>query len=144
MQEYGDNIILPPPQFRDEYKPVPMQRTDLQKITTNDLFNFDHEIFQKEKARLKNIKIIKKNNDQNKKFNSFTNEFKIKILKSSDDVKEIYLIFQEIIKTAKRKQKLNGNDRLRFIIQNEELPSTMSIKFQKVKHFRVADFEEII
>ena len=27
VQEYEDNIILPPPQFRDNYKPVPLPRT---------------------------------------------------------------------------------------------------------------------
>ena len=27
FQEYEENIILPPPQFRDDYKPVPLPRT---------------------------------------------------------------------------------------------------------------------
>ena len=27
VQEYEDNIILPPPEFRDDYKPVPKPRT---------------------------------------------------------------------------------------------------------------------
>ena len=26
VQEYEENIILPPPQFRDDYKPVPLPR----------------------------------------------------------------------------------------------------------------------
>ena len=28
VQEYEENIILPPPQFRDDYKPVPKPRTE--------------------------------------------------------------------------------------------------------------------
>jgi len=27
VQDYEDNIILPPPEFRDDYKPVPLPRT---------------------------------------------------------------------------------------------------------------------
>ena len=27
VQEYDENIILPPPQFRDDYKPIPAPRT---------------------------------------------------------------------------------------------------------------------
>ena len=83
VKEYEENIILPPPQFRDDYKPVPnprtvrpipkpstvrpipKPRTDLQKISTNDLFNFDDDIIQKENASLKNFKIINTRNVQN-------------------------------------------------------------------------------
>ncbi|KAL9988938.1 hypothetical protein ACROYT_G003434 [Oculina patagonica] len=31
IQDYEDNIILPPPEFRDDYKPVPLPRTIKQK-----------------------------------------------------------------------------------------------------------------
>ena len=27
VQQYEDNIIIPPPQFRDDYKPIPLPRT---------------------------------------------------------------------------------------------------------------------
>ena len=81
---------------------------------------------------------------QNKKFNSFTNEFKVKVLKKLDDVKEIHYIFQEIIKTVKKKRKLRNNDMLRFTIQNEELPNAISTKFNKVKDFKLDDLEKSI
>ena len=43
---------------------------------------------------------------KNKKFSSFANEFVTKISKPlDDDAKELYLIFQEILDTVKRKRK---------------------------------------
>ena len=61
-----------------------------------------------------------------------------------DDTKEIYHIFQELIKTVKRRQKLGNNDRLRFVIQNEELSNAISIKFNKVQNFKLGDLENVI
>ena len=74
-----------------------------------------------------------------KKFTSFTNESEIKSLKPLDDVKDVYFIFQELIKTVKRKRKLNANDRLRFIIQHEKFLNAISTKFQKEKDFSLAE-----
>ena len=59
-------------------------------------------------------------------------------------VKEIYNIFQELIKTVKRRGKLSNNDRLRFVIQNEELPNAISTKFNKVQDFKLGDLEQVI
>ena len=61
-----------------------------------------------------------------------------------DDVKEIYNIFQELIKTVKRRRKLSNNDRLRFVIQNEERPNAISTKFNKVQDFKLGDLEQEI
>ena len=61
-----------------------------------------------------------------------------------DDVKEIYHIFQELVKTVKRRRKLSDNDMLRLIIQNEELPNAISTKFNKVKDFKPGDLENVI
>ena len=61
-----------------------------------------------------------------------------------DDVKVIYNIFQELIKTVKRRRKLSNNDRLRFIIQSEELPDAISAKFNKVEDFKLGDLEQVI
>ena len=75
---------------------------------------------------------------------SYTNEFKVKILKKLEDVKEIYHIFQELVKTVKRRRKLSDNDMLRLVIQNEELPNAISTKFNKVQDFKLADLENVI
>ena len=61
-----------------------------------------------------------------------------------NDVKEIYHIFQELVKTVKRRRKLSDNDMLRLIIQNEELPNAISTKFNKVQDFKLADLENVI
>ena len=34
VQDYEDNIILPPPEFRDDYKPVPKPRTIKRPVPT--------------------------------------------------------------------------------------------------------------
>ena len=68
----------------------------------------------------------------------------MKILKKLDDVKEIYHIFQELIKTVKRRRKLSNNDILRFVIQNEELPNAISTTFNKVQDFKLGDLEQVI
>ena len=68
----------------------------------------------------------------------------MKIFKKLDDVKETYHIFQELIKTIKRRRKLSNNDMLRFVIQNEELPNALSTKFNKVKDFKLGDLEQVI
>ena len=61
-----------------------------------------------------------------------------------DNVKEIYHIFQELVKTVKRRRKLSDNDMLRLVIQNEELPNAISTKFNKVQDFKLGDLETVI
>ena len=107
-------------------------------------FNFDDDIFQTENTSLGKFKIISVQNRENKKFKSYTNEFKVKILKKLDDDKDIYHIFQEIVKTVKKRRNLSNNDMLRIVIQNEELPKAISTKFRKVQDFELGDLENII
>ena len=133
----NEDIILPPPKgFRDR-PPKPTRKP-------NDDFNFDDDIFQTENTSLGNFKIISVQSRENKKFKSYTNEFKVKILKKLDYVKEIYHIFQELVKTVKRRRKLSDNDMLRLVIQNEELPNAISTKFNKVENFKLGDLENVI
>ena len=164
VKEYED-IIQPPEQFRDGYKPIPKPRTDrplqMQKNqnarrppkptrkpplppTPNDGFNFDDDIFQTENQNLEKFKIISVQSRENKKFKSYTDEFKVKILKKLDDVKEVYYIFHELVKTVKKRRKLSNNDMLRLVVQNEELPNAISTKFNKVQDFKLGDLEAII
>ena len=107
-------------------------------------FNFDDDMFQTGNQSLEKFKIISIQGRENKKFKSYTNEFKIKLLKKLDDTKEIYHIFQELIKTIKGRRKLSDNDMLRLVIQNEELPNAISTKFNKVQNFKLGDLETII
>ena len=107
-------------------------------------FNFDDDIFLAENESLGKFKIVSIRSVQNKKFKSFTNEFKVKIFKKLDDAKEIYHIFQELIKNVKKRRKLSKNDMLRFVIRNDELPNAISTKFNKVKDFALDDLENVI
>ena len=61
-----------------------------------------------------------------------------------DNVKEIYYIFQELVKTVKKRRKLSDNDMLRLVTQNEELPNAISTKFNKVRDFKLGDLENVI
>ena len=138
----NEDIILPPAeQFQDGYHPIPKSRTDR---TPKHEFNLDDDIFQTGNQSLEKFKIISIQSRENKKLKSYTNEFKVKILKKLDDVKEIYHIFQELVKTVKRRRKLSDNDMLRLVIQNEELPNAISTKFNKVQDFKLGDLETII
>ena len=118
------------------------------KVITQNIpsvpFKFDNDIFQTENTSLGKFKIISVQNRENKKFKSYTNEFKVKILKKLDDDKDIYHIFQEIVKTVKKRRKLSNNDMLRIVIQNENLPKAISTKFKKVQDFELGDLETII
>ena len=107
-------------------------------------FNFNDDIFQTENTSLGKFKIISVQSMENKKFKSYTNEFKVKILKKLDDAKEVYYIFQELVKTVKKRRKLSNNDMLRIVIQNENLPKAISTKFNKVQDFKLGDLEDII
>ena len=118
------------------------------KVITQNIpsvpFNFNDDIFQAENTSLGKFKIISVQSRENKKFKSYTNEFKVKILKKLDDDKDIYHIFQEIVKTVKKRRNLSINDMLRIVIQNEELPKAISTKFKKVQDFELGDLENII
>ena len=162
-ESVNEDIILPPPeQFRDGYRPIPKPSIDrpLQKQnarkppkpsrepplspTPKHEFNFDDDIFQTENQSLGKFKIISIQSRENKKFKSYTNEFKVKILEKLDDVKEIYHKLQELVKTVKRRRKLIDNDMLRLVIQNEELPDAISTKFNMVGDFKLGDLENVI
>ena len=84
VNNYEDLIIEPPEQSRDRQKkrrlpkpkPPPIPLPEPEPI--NDL---DDDIIQTENTSPGKFKIISVQSRQNKKFKSFTNEFKIKILK---------------------------------------------------------------
>ena len=138
--------------FKDEVVQEPAKRIKPPKPTRKppqlpkpkDDFNFDDDIFQTENTSLGKFKIVGIRNRENKKFKSYTNEFRVKILKELDDDNEIYHIFQELVKTVKKRRKPSNNDMIRVGIQNEELPNAISTKFNKVESFKLGDLENII
>ena len=137
----NEDIILPPPKgFRDR----PPKPTRVPPLPPNDGFNFDDDIFQNENTSLGKFKIVGIRNRENKKFKSYINEFRVKILKKLENYNEIYHIFQELVKTVKTRRKLSDNNMLRVVIQNEELPNAISTKFNKVQDFNLGDLENVM
>ena len=123
----------------DKYKSIMPSLDDVKTY-----LNFHDDLFQKENTSLGKFKIISVQSRENKKFKSYTNEFKVKILKKLDNVKKIYHIFQELVKAVKKRHKLSNNDILRIVIQNEELTNAISTKFNKVQDFKLGDLDAII
>ena len=68
----------------------PPKPTRAPPLPPNDGFNFDDDIFQSEDTSLGKFKIVGIRNFENKKFKSYTNEFRVKVLKELDDDNEIY------------------------------------------------------
>ena len=132
--------------YMEKGKPAkrPPKPTRAPPLPPNDGFNFDDDIFQTENTSLGKFKIVGIRNRENKKFKSYTNEFRVKILKELDDDNEIYHIFQELVKTAKKRKNLSNNDLIRVVIQTEELPNAISTKLNKVESFKPGDLENVI
>ena len=129
------NSVNTPKGFRDR----PPKPTRAPPLPPNDGFNFDDDIFQTENTSLGKFKIVGIRNHENKKFKSYINEFRVKILKELENYNEIYQIFQELVRTVKKRRKLSDNDLIRVVIQNEELPNAISMKFTKVESFKLGD-----
>ena len=141
----------------DNDKPVPKPKTGKTKTVPRNIvkqitkeqkqnngFNFDNEIFQTENQSIENFKIVGIQNRENKKFNSYVNEYRIKIKKKMNSSNEIYQIFNELVRTVKKRRKLSENDLIRIVIQNEELPNAISTKFNKIKDFKLSNLDNVI
>ena len=164
MVQFFENKPTPPPRTGkwENVKPQPVPRKNVNEdiikqslitkpkptrvppLPPNDGLNFDDDIFQTENTSLGKLKIVGIRNLENKKFKSYTNEFRVKILKELDNYNEIYHIFQELVKTVKKKRNLRNNDMIRLVIQNEELPNAISTNFNKLENFKLGDLEKII
>ena len=129
---------------KKDLKTRPPKPTRAPPLPPSNDFNFDDDIFQTENTSLGKFKIVGVRYRENKKFKSYKNEFRVKILKELDNDNEIYHIFQELVKTVKKRRKLSNNDMIRVVIQNEELPNAISTKFNKVESFKLGDLENII
>ena len=79
-----DIILLPPKPTRKRQPPTP-----------KDDFNLNNDIFQTENQSLEKFEMISAQSRENKNFRSYTNEFKVKILRKLDNVKEIYITYSK-------------------------------------------------
>ena len=79
--EFENSIVSPPKQEESlprKSVPKPTRKPPLPPPPKAP-FNFDDDLFQTENQSLEKFKIIIVQSRQNKKFKSFTNEFKVKI-----------------------------------------------------------------
>ena len=136
-KEYEDNIIQPPIEFMD--KPIPKPRKKVKQLTKiENEFNFDDDLFSKSSNDQPTFNIISTRNTANKKFNSYTNEYKITVRKNVINTKnDIYNIFEKMLHMTIKKRQLGGNDRIRIVISNDELSHPISTKMLKVSDFTV-------
>ncbi|KAL9966574.1 hypothetical protein ACROYT_G024673, partial [Oculina patagonica] len=152
VQDYEENIIQPPPEFRDDYnKPIPMPRTKkIKPIPTprakvSNEFNFDDNIFDTTSNDQPLFKITEIGNTVNKKYNAYTNEFKIIVRKNFIGNKnDVFSVFEKLIEMTINKRQLKPNDRFRLVISNNELTHPISTKLLKVSDFKLNQLSEII
>ena len=122
VQEYESNVIQPPLEYRDDYKPIPKPRVPAPRSKLSNEFNFEDDLFEKTSNDQPLFNIIGIRNTANKKFNSYTNEYKITVRKNSINNKnDIYNAFEKMLHMTIKKRQLGSNDRLRIVISNDEL-----------------------
>ena len=139
-QDYEDNIIPPPIEYRDDYKPVPKPRTKL-----SNEFNFDDTIFDSTSNDQPLFKITEIRNTANKKFNAYTNEFKINVRKNFINNKnDVFSVFEKMVEMTIKKRQLKSNDRIRLVISNDELNHPISTKLLKVSDFKLNQLSDVI
>ena len=151
VQDYEENIIAPPLEFRDDYKPVPMPRKKKIKpipaprTKASNEFNFDDSIFDTTSNDQPLFKITEIGNTANKKFNAYTNEFKIDVRKNFINNKnDVFSVFEKMVEMTIKKRQLKPNDRLRLVISNDELTHPISTKLLKVSDFKLNQLSDII
>ena len=156
VQEYEDNIIPPPLEFRDDYKPIPMPRTikpvkpipkptPAQRTKLSNEFNFDDSLFDSTSNDQPLFKITEIGNTANKKFNAYTNEFKINVRENFINNKnDVFSVFEKMVEMTIKKRDLKGNDRFRLVIINDELDHPISTKLLKVSDFKLKQVSDVI
>ena len=167
-QEYESSVIQKTPEFRHDYTPIPAIRkkramaledasvkqiplytSEVKQIETtpklSNEFNFDDDLFSKSSNDQPLFNIIATRNTANKKFNSYTNEYKITVHKNVINNKnDIYNAFEKMLHMTIKKRQLGGNDRIRIVISNDELTHPISTKMSKVSDFKLKHLMHVI
>ena len=152
IQDYEENIIAPPIEFRDDYKPIPKPRTikpvkptPAPRTKVSNEFNFDDSIFDTTSNDQPLFKITEIGNTANKKFNAYTNEFKINVRENFINNKnDVFSVFEKMVEMTIKKRQLKGNDRFRLVISNDELDHPISTKLLKVSDFKLNQLSDVI
>ena len=120
--------------------PIPAPRTK-----ASNEFNFDDSIFDTTFNDQPLFKITEIGNTANKKFNAYTNEFKINVRKNFINNKnDVFSVFEKMVEMTIKKRQLKGNDRFRLVISNDELDHPISTKLLKVSDFKLNQLLNVI
>ena len=144
VQDYEENIIQPPLEFRDDYNSTPKSISAPITKTSNE-FNFDDSIFDTTSNDQPLFKITEIGNKANKKCNAYTNEFKINVRENFINNKnDVFSVFEKMVEMTIKKRQLKGNDRFRLVISNDELDHPISTKLLKVSDFKLNQLSDVI
>ena len=122
-----------------------IRRQKQQRTQSSNEFNFDDSIFDTTSNDQPLFKITEIGNRVNKKFNAYTNEFKINVRKNFiGDKNDVFFVFEKIVKMVIKKRQLKDNDRLRFVITNDRLDHPISTKLLKVADFKLKNVADAI
>ena len=127
VQEYEDNIILPPLEFRDDYKPVPLPRTKIEQVA------------KALKGYTKSFEIsIKSNKDpltQLKNTRKAIEYHIIKILTSMKGLKFVETLrvtFKKLANNEIVQKTAYFNSKPQTIVNNTEIPEALQLSKQQI------------
>ena len=122
-----------------------IRRQKQQRTQSSNEFNFDDSIFDSTSNDQPLFKITEIGNTANKKFNAYTNEFKINVREHYITNKnDIFSVFERLVEMTIKKRQLKGNDRLRLVFLNDELDHPISTKMLKVSEFKLKHVSDVI
>ena len=130
----------------DQYKDT-MKKKDVRndELSLSNEFNFDDTIFDSTSNDQPLFKITEIRNTANKKFNAYTNEFKINVRKNFINNKnDVSSVFEKMVEMTIKKRQLKSNDRIRLVISNDELNHPISTKLLKVSDFKLNQLLDVI
>ena len=122
-----------------------IRRQKQQRTQSSNEFNFDDSIFYSTSNDQPLFKITEIGNTANKKFNAYTNEFKINVREHYITNKnDIFSVFERLVEMTIKKRQLKGNDRLRLVFLNDELDHPISTKMLKASEFKLKHVSDVI
>ena len=118
-------------------------------------FNFDDDLFRKDNASLVGNFILKKvSNRYIRKYNAYQDDYEVIVHSKalgSLSLHDLFLLFEQLVKRAKKQYQLDGNDLFRIVIEHERLHQSKPISTKRlpIKDFdfneliKILDYEEI-
>ena len=130
---------------------------DYIQSTYHDLkeFNFGDDLFRKDNASLVGNFILKiVSNRYIRKYYTYQDDYEVIVHSKalgSLSLHDLFLLFEQLVKCAKKQYQLDGNDLFRIVIEHERLHQSKPISTQRfpIKDFdfteliKILDYEEI-